>query len=111
MLICQMSSHPPSRRPIQEANLNEERFVDFFNRIRLLGQHGSQRIYPDRPALIFLDYGQKQLAVNLIETVAIHFQHLEGLLRRRFIDLARTPHLRIVAHPPQQAVGNARRAP
>jgi len=48
------------------------------------------------------------LAANNVEAVAIDLEHLQRSLRRGLVDLTRTPHLRIVAHPAQQAVRDAR---
>ena len=105
-----MRGHSSARRAVEKADLDEERLVDFFDRVRLLGQRRRQRVHAHRPALVLLDDGQQQLAVDLVEAVAIDFQHLQRRLRRRLVDLARAAHLGVVAHAPQQAVGDARRA-
>src|SRR5207248_11254452 len=53
-------------------------------------------------ALVFLDDRQQQLAVDVIETVAVNFQHLERGLSGGQVDLAGAAHLRVIPHPAQQ---------
>src|ERR1700756_4614960 len=76
MLISQLRSHPSPWCAVQETNLNQERLVNLLNCIRLLRQHRCQSIHAHRAALILLNNREQQLAVNFVEPMAIHFQHL-----------------------------------
>src|ERR1039457_7728138 len=75
VFICQMCCHPSARRPVEETNLDEEGLVDLFDRVGLFGERWRQRVHAHRAALILLDDGQQQLAVNLVEAVAIDLEH------------------------------------
>src|SRR5260370_13159539 len=110
MLIRELGSHPPPRSAVQKANLNQEGLVNFFDGVGLLGQRGAQRVQPNGPSLVLLDDGEQQFAVDFVEAVAVHFQHAERGLGGRQIDGAGSPHLGVVAHTAQQAVGDTRRA-
>src|ERR1039457_1424207 len=74
VFIRKMRRDAPARRPVEETNLDEEWLVDFLDRVRFFGQRRRQRVHADRPTLVFLDDGQQQLAVNLVEAVAIHLE-------------------------------------
>src|SRR4051812_22974362 len=93
-----------ARRAVKESDLDEERLVDIFDRIRLFGQRSGESVQSHGATLIFLDDGQEQLAIDLVESVLVHFEHFEGGLCGSFVDLARTPYLRVIAHSPQQSV-------
>ena len=75
MLISQPRCHPAARCPIQKSNLNQERLVYFLERVLFFGQRRSQRPQPNRPAIIFLNNCQQQAAIDLVETVRVHFKH------------------------------------
>src|SRR5215469_14778273 len=108
VLIRKVRSHPPAWRAIEKANLNEKRLVNLLDRIRLLGERGSQRVHANRTALVLLNDRQQQLAVDLVEPVAIDLQHLESRLRSRFVDAAGTAHLCVITNPTQQPVSDTR---
>src|ERR1035438_5969860 len=103
-----MRGDAPARRTIEEADLHKKWFIDFLDRVRLLCERSCQCVQPHRPALIFLDDGQQQLAVDLIEPVTIDFEHRQRGLRGGLVDLARPAYLGVIADPPQQAIGNTR---
>src|SRR5581483_3744749 len=45
VLIGQLRGHAPARCAVEEANLDEERFVDFFDCLGLFRQGGCQRVH------------------------------------------------------------------
>ena len=63
-----------------------------------------------RPSNVSASAAQ-DLAVQLLQAERVHLQQLERLLRHRPVDARCAPDLGDVAHPPQQAVGDARRPP
>ena len=83
MFIGQLCSDSAARRAIQETDLDQKWLVNFLNGIGFFCQGCRQRIQADGAALIFLNNNQQQLAVNFVEAVAIHFQHLQGSLSCR----------------------------
>ena len=58
VLIRELRCNPSSRSPIQKSDLDEKRFINFLDRVRLFGEHGRQRPYTHRTTLILLDDGQ-----------------------------------------------------
>ena len=108
MLIGQLRRHPPTRRTVEKANLDQKRLVHLFKRILLLRKRRSQRVEPHRAAVILLDDRTQQTSIQLIKTVSIDLEQRQRSIRRRLVDHARRTHLRVVAHAPQQPVGDAR---
>ncbi len=45
----------PALSPVEEADLDQERFVDLFQGVLLFGQCSRQRIQTDWPAIVFFD--------------------------------------------------------
>ena len=65
----------------------------------------------DRAAAELVDDRPQQLAVDLVEAVLVDLEQLRApALRDVERDRAVGAHLRVVAHAPQQPVGDARRA-
>src|SRR5437667_58614 len=77
VFVGELRGNPAAGCAVQESNLDQEGLVDFLDRLRLFGEGGSQCVHAYWSALVFLDYRQQQLAVDVIETVAVNFQHLE----------------------------------
>src|SRR5258708_34852698 len=69
MLVGQPCGYTSARRAIKEPYLNQERLIDFFQRVLLLGQRRGQRTEPHWPATVFLNNGQHQPAINFIKAV------------------------------------------
>jgi hypothetical protein len=63
---------------VEEADLDEEGFVDLFEGVLLFGERGGQRVEADRAAVVFLDDGAEQAAVELVEAVGVDLEHFEG---------------------------------
>src|SRR5581483_7159816 len=110
VLVGELRDHAAPRRAIQKSNLDQERLVDFLDRVRLLRQGRGQCVHADWPSLVFLNDGEQQFAINFVEAVAVHLKHLQGSLGGGFIYPARAPNLSVVAYTPQQPVGDARGA-
>src|SRR5215469_2281838 len=111
VLVGQLRRHSPAWCAVEESNLNQKGLIDLFDRLRLFGQHRRQGVHAHWPALILLDDREQQLAVNFVKTVAVDLEHLQRRLRRRQIDLSCAADLRVIAHPAQQTIGDARRSP
>ena len=111
VVVRQLCGHASPRGAVEETDLHQERFVDFFDRVGFFGEHSGECVHADRPTLVFLNDCQQQLPVDLIETMAIDFQHLQRRLGGKLVDLSAAPHLRVVTYPTQQSVGDTRCAP
>ena len=110
MAVGQRSRHPPARRAIQEAALDQEWLVDLLDGLHFLADGGGNGVQSHRPAAVFFDDGQKQLAVHLVEPKLIDLPHVERLAGDRGGDAAVGPDLGVIADPPQQPVDNPRGA-
>ena len=110
MIVGELRGDASAGCAVQKSNLDEERFVDFLNCIRFFRERCRQRAHSDRPTLILLDDGEQQLAIDLVESMLVDFEHLERGLGSRKVDLPRAAHLGIVADPSQQAIRDARSA-
>jgi hypothetical protein len=108
MFVRQLGCDASAGGAIQEPDLDQERFVDFFNRVLLLGQGRGQRVHAHRSALIFLDDREQKLSIHFVEAMTIDLQHLQRGLRSRQVDFPRAANLGKVPYPAQQTVGDAR---
>ncbi|MNI88595.1 hypothetical protein D3C73_1459100 [compost metagenome] len=69
-----------------------------------------QAVDPHRSAVEFLDHGQQQTAVLVIEATLIDIQQVQGKIGNRLGNVALAAYFGKIAHPAQQAVGDSRRA-
>src|SRR5437763_10588587 len=110
MFVSQSSGDASPGGAVEKSNLNEKRLVNFFKGIWLFRQGCSQSVQAYRATAIFLNDGQHQAAVNLIEPMLIHLEHVEGGLGCGLVNSSVAAHLGKVTHPAQQTVGNSRGA-
>ena len=106
----ELGDDAPARRPLQEAELEQVRLVDVLDRVRLLAERHRERREPDRAAAELLDDRAQQLAVEPLEAGLVDLEQLERLLGDLARDDAGVAHLGDVAHAPQDAVRDPRRA-
>ena len=66
---------------------------------------------PGRAAVEAFDQRHHQLAIHQIETVGVDVEHLQRGSGDHRADHAGAPHFGVIAHPAQQSIGDARRAP
>ncbi len=99
-----------ARRALQVALLDQERLDHVLDGVAFLADGVRQVLHADRPAAEFLDHGKQELAIHHVHAERIHVKHLERRVGDAFRDRAVGLDLRVVAHAPQQAVGDARRA-
>ena len=108
VLVGELGRDSPPRSAVEESDLHEKRFVDFLDGVGFFGECGGQGVHADRSALILLDDGHQQTAIDLIEAVLIDLQHLKGCLSRRAIDVSGAADLSVIADAAEKAVGDAR---
>src|SRR5579875_360113 len=109
MLIGQARHDAPTRSTRDKAKLQQIRFVDILDGLRVLAGAGSQSIETDGTAVKFLNDRQQQVAVGCVQPDSVDFQPVERLLCYFPCNHAIGPYLRIVAHALEQAVDNTRR--
>ena len=98
MLVGQLRGYASSWSAVEKTNLDQKWFVDFFDGVGLFGKRGGEGVHADWAALIFLDDGEQQTAIHFVETVAIHFEHLQSCLGRWEVDFSFTTNLGVVAN-------------
>ncbi len=110
MLAAQRGNHPPARRALQEAELEQIRLVDVFDRVRLLAERDRERREADGPALELVRDRVEQIAVDALEADVVHFEQLEGLGRDVQRDLTAVTNLGDVSDAPEDPICHSRRA-
>ena len=81
-----MSGDPAAGSAVQKADLDQKGLVDFFDGVGLLGERRAERVQAHRAALVLLDDGEQQFAVDFVEAMAINFEHAERRLGGGQID-------------------------
>ncbi|CFM09835.1 Uncharacterised protein [Bordetella pertussis] len=99
-----------ARRALQVAVLDQIRLDDVFDGVALFADRRRQAVHADRAAVELVHDGFEQLAVHDIQALRVHIQHGQRAAGGVLVDHAVRLDLRIVAHAPQQAVGDTRRA-
>ena len=110
MPIRFLRRHAPTRGAHQKALLDQVGLDHVFQRAALFGQRRRQRFHADRAAVEILDDEVEQTTVEVVEAFRIDLQHQHRGAGDVMVDVPRSPDLREVADPAQQAVGDARGA-
>ena len=105
----EVGGDPALRRPVDEAEAQQERLVDVLDRLDLLGQDGGQRRHADRSRGELLDDRGQELAIGRIEALVVdlHRAHRRG--RGRLVDVPVAVDLGVVADALEEPVDDARR--
>ena len=104
--------HPATRRAHEQALLDEERLVHVLDRLGLLTDADGERRQPDRAAAELLAQGASRMARSTLSRPSSSTPNSARPSRAMSaVDLAVGAHLGEVAHPAQQPVGDAGRAP
>ena len=69
-----LGRHPPARRALQEAFLDQERLVDVLERAAVLADRGGDRLDAGGTALVVLDQRDQDLAVDLVEAELVDLE-------------------------------------
>jgi len=97
MLVGEAGGDPATGRAVEEADLDEEGFVDLFEGILLFGEGGGKGIEADGATIVLLNDGAEQAAIELVESVSIDFKEGEGGLGGGAVNDAGCANLGIVA--------------
>src|SRR5258708_4750422 len=87
VLISELRGHAAARRAIEEADLYQVWFDDFFDRVFLFLNRRRQSTDAHRPAFKLFDNRQQQLTIHFVQTVSIHFHSIERIV----CDIERDP--------------------
>jgi hypothetical protein len=102
--------HAAARRALQIALLDQIGFQHILDGIAASPIAAARLSSPTGPPPNFSSIAAKQLAVHHIQAEVVDFQHRQRRIGHRLGDLAVGLDFGVVAHPAQQAVGDARRA-
>ena len=105
-----LGEHAATRRAHEKAAHDEVGLVDVLYRVRLLAERHGQRLQPDWPAVELLDDRSQDVAVELVEPLAVHLEQLQGSQTDLLADAPLVTHLGEVADAAQEPVGDTRRA-
>src|SRR5215471_6751506 len=90
--------HPPARRALHEALLDEIGLDDLLDRVARLAERGGDGLDPDGAAGIALGNERKIPPVEGIESALVHFQSRKRSIRNDLINLDATRNRRKIAH-------------
>src|SRR3990167_4507789 len=111
VLVGGRQNHPSARRPLDEPQGHQIRFVDVFDHAPLLGQGGGERPEPHRTPVEFMDDDREELAVLRLQAFFVDIQELQGLAGYVLVDLPRSLNLGVIPGPLQEAVRHPGRGP
>src|SRR5581483_6936145 len=108
--LSELGDDAAAGRPLQEAELQQVGLVDVLDRLGLLPERDRKRREPNRAAAEPLHDAAEELAVEPLESCAVHLEQGERLLRDGGRDRALVPHLGHVADAAEDPVRDPRRA-
>ena len=111
MLVGQPRGAAAPGRPGQKAHLHQVGLTEIFQRDGLFAQSRCQRFQAHRAAVVHLDDGAQQAAVQLIQPQGVHVHPLEAHEGDIPVNDAVSQHCGKIADALQKAVGHTRRAP
>src|SRR5579875_709587 len=94
-----------------KASLKQKRLDHINERLHFFIERRGKRLHAYRPAMVKLDDGGEEAAVEIVQAVVVYALEAKGRERRLCRDLSGRLDFGIVAHAPQQPIGDARRAP
>src|SRR5262245_58178141 len=104
-----LAGHAPAvRRPHDEADLEEVRLDHLREGLRLVVDGGGDGLEADRATVVVIDDRRQEAPIEPVEAARVHALAVERAPRDRFADDPVALHLRVVAHAPQEPIGDAR---
>src|SRR6266545_1095540 len=104
MLQPERGDRPPARRPLDEAELQQEGLEDVLDRLGLLAERDRERGQPDRAPAELVHDRAEQLAVHALEPELVDLEQVQRLSSDRLGDAPLVAHLRDVTDPAEDAV-------
>src|SRR6218665_261608 len=99
-----------ARCALQETLLYQIGLDHVFDGAGFFANAGGDVVQPDGAAVEAVDHGFEQFAVHHVQALGVYVEHGQGALGNVLGDVAVGLDLGVVAHAPQQPVGDARRA-
>ena len=109
MLVGKEGGFAATRGALDEAFLDEVRFIDILNGTCIFAHRCRNRIESDGTATELVDDGREQFVVDLIETEGVDIEGFEGVFGYLQVDRAVSLDLRKIAYAAQEGVGYTRR--
>ena len=103
-------SFPPPRSPDDESLLDEERFIDLFERPLVLPNCRRYGVGSDRSTVELCDYGPKNLVVDCVQSPLVDVQRVKGISGNLQIDMTVPDNLSEVPYPSQERVRDSGRS-
>src|SRR4051812_8929406 len=103
------SRHAAPRGALEEPALEQVGLVDILDRVGLLAHRHRERRQPDGTAAELLADRRQDLAVEAVQAELVDVEHGQRRVRGARGDDAAVAHLGVVAHAPQEPVGDTRR--
>src|SRR5271156_2585007 len=110
MFVGQGGGDAAAGGAVEEAELHEVGLVDFLDGVFFLAEAGGGGGGAARAAGIFLDDGEEQVAVDVVEAVLVDAEHGQGVAGDGEVDEALGADFGEIADAAQQAIGDARSA-
>src|ERR1700729_2996364 len=108
MFVGERGGDAAAGRAIEKAELHEVGLVDFFDGVFFFAERGGERVEADGAAGIFLDDGEHEVAVGVVEAVLVDAQHVQRVARDGEIDHALGADLREVTDAAEKAIRYSR---
>src|ERR1700678_4533040 len=110
MFVGQGGGDAAAGGAVEQAELHEVGLVDFLDGVFFLAEGGGEGVEADGAAGIFLDDGQEQVAVDVVEAVLVDAEHGQGVAGDGQIDETFSADFSEIADAAEQAIGDARGA-
>ena len=108
MDVCRLRHLSATRCAFEEALLDEERLIHLLQRAGVLADGRGDGSEAHGAALELVDDGGENFVVNLVQSVAVDVERLEGIAGNLHVDASVALDLCEVAHAAQQGVGDTR---
>ena len=105
MLVGKEGGFASARGALDEAFLDEVRFIDILDGTGIFAHRCRDRIESDRAATELIDDGREQFVVDLIETEGIDIEGFEGILGDLQVDRTISLDLRKITYAAKEGVG------
>src|SRR5487761_1201248 len=83
IFVGERGGNAAALRAVEQAELHQIRLVNFLDRVLFFAERRGERVESTRPAAIFLNNGEQQVAVHLIEAVLVDPKQPQRFLRHR----------------------------
>src|SRR5215510_14788511 len=88
MVVGKFGCHAAARSTLEEANLQQIRFVHVFDCVDHLTEDSGNRVDADGTSAETFDHGAKQLPIDVVKTMLVDFEDLQSITCNRSCDFA-----------------------